>query len=60
MNTYQLGIYIRLIDGTIALHTYRIQVEKSLAWVKQHADELAGKILTGIVKTYCALHVLPA
>lgn len=58
MNTYELGIYIRLIDGTIALHTFRLKVEKSLAWVKLHADEMARCFLTGIIKNYCALHVL--
>lgn len=58
MHTYELGIYFRLIDGTIALHIYRLKVERSLAWVKQHADETARAILTGAIKNYCALHVL--
>lgn len=34
---------------------FLVQVEQSLAWVKQHADEIAGKAMKG--RPYAALGV---
>ena len=60
MKTYELSVFIRLITGNIAVHVFQIQVAQSIAWVKEHADEMACKFLTGVIKNYCALNVKEA
>lgn len=60
MKTYELSVFIRLITGNIVVHVFQIQVAQSIAWVKEHADEMACKFLTGAIENYCALNVKEA
>lgn len=60
MKTYELSVFIRLITEDIVVHVFQIQVAQTIAWVKEHADEITGKAIPDGFKNYCALNVKEA
>lgn len=57
-NEYRLSVFFRLISDAVVVHVLLLKVPMALAWVKEHADEIAQmQFANSAVKNYCALNV---
>lgn len=55
---YRISVFLP-VSNTHVVHVFDIDVARPLAWVRQHADELAVKCLPSAVGRYNALMVEP-
>jgi len=42
--TYRLSVFVPVVDRHV-VHVFLVRVDRSLSWVRQHADELAAECL---------------